>query len=373
MNREELVQAILEFIPWSLHTQEDLSIIAERRDQLFSALHDYQMHSLPLYQRLCDQADNPAQYAIPTDLFRLERIASFPVEEQINVFHTSGTTQNQTGQHTFKTMALYDCAARHAAKATMFHECDSIDMLMLVPDAQHAPHSSLSYMCTRFSEWFSSPAQTTWAFQDNSLDIGAVKTACQKAEQQCKPLAILGTSFAFVFAEDALEEQRFSLPGGSFLMQTGGFKGRSREIDANTMHRLLLNRYGIPSSHLFSEYGMTELSSQFYLQPDSASNTFSNRYWIPPWVRVRIIDPLNGNELSEGEVGLLRIDDLANVDSVAAIQTADLAMLQHGSLSLLGRANDAPARGCSLSAEEAMQASVQLVDIRPPSEGGHAT
>ena len=148
--------------------------------------------------------------------------------------------------------------------------------------------------------------------------------------------------------------ERFELATGSRIMQTGGFKGRSREVDPTQMRVLLSERYGVAETHIVSEYGMTELSSQMYetcLVDSLAGRVRTRRYAAPWWVRVTPVDPITLEPSSEG---ILRIEDCANLDSVAAIQTADRARLLADGFELLGRDPNAVPRGCSLAIEEAL-------------------
>jgi len=139
-------------------------------------------------------------------------------------------------------------------------------------------------------------------------------------------------------------------------MQTGGFKGRSREIAPAEMRALLVDHFAVPPHRIVSEYGMTELSSQMYgrgILDGAASDP--ERLWVPGWVRATPVDPETLRPVPEGEIGLLRIDDLANLDSVCSIQTSDLARRDGEAIILLGRAPGALPRGCSLAIEEALE------------------
>ena len=137
-------------------------------------------------------------------------------------------------------------------------------------------------------------------------------------------MTILGTSFAFVHLDETLGAARFALPEGSRIMQTGGFKGRSRELAPVAMRGMLSARYGVADVAIVAEYGMTELSSQMYETTLRAPDE-PRRLWVPGWVRATPVDPETLLPVADGEVGILRIDDVANVDTVCAIQTADLA------------------------------------------------
>ena len=136
-------------------------------------------------------------------------------------------------------------------------------------------------------------------------------------------------------------------------MQTGGYKGRSRQVDPEDMRGMLRSRYGVPEPAVVAEYGMTELSSQMY-ETTLRAPTEPRRLWVPGWMRATPVDPETLAPVPTGETGILRIDDVANVDTACAIQTSDLARMVEGGIELLGRAEDATPRGCSLAVEEAL-------------------
>ena len=147
-------------------------------------------------------------------------------------------------------------------------------------------------------------------------------------------------------------------------METGGYKNRSRSMPKTELHALITERLGVPPSHIICEYGMSELSSQAYDDVTSwrvascASNSRHSRhpspvtrhFHFPPWARAQIISPETGREVADGETGLIRVFDLANVFSVMAIQTEDLGIRRGDGFELIGRAQLAEPRGCSLMA-----------------------
>jgi hypothetical protein len=166
-------------------------------------------------------------------------------------------------------------------------------------------------------------------------------------------LLLCGTAFAFVHWLEALEQRglRLSLPAGTRIMETGGFKGRARELPREQLHGWLRDRLGVPVERIVNQYGMTELGSQFYdsvlLEPARP-----RRKLAPAWTRVRVVDPASEREVPEGAVGALRIVDLANTGSVLAVATADLARRCPDGFEVLGREAGAEARGCSIAADE---------------------
>jgi hypothetical protein len=136
-------------------------------------------------------------------------------------------------------------------------------------------------------------------------------------------------------------------------METGGYKGRSRVISKPALHKLLAQRLAVPNSYIVSEYGMSELSSQAYdhaipAPGGTAPNSKTRLFRFPPWARAEIISSETGVKVEEGEAGLLRIYDLANICSAVAVQTEDLAIRRADGFELIGRAETAEPRGCSL-------------------------
>jgi hypothetical protein len=131
-------------------------------------------------------------------------------------------------------------------------------------------------------------------------------------------------------------------------METGGYKGRTRALPKPELHRLITNALGVLPSRIVCEYGMSELSSQAYDCAASALPDQPRLFRFPPWCRAVVVSPETGAEVREGETGLLRVFDLANVWSVMALQTEDLAVRRGDGFELLGRASWAEARGCSL-------------------------
>ncbi len=247
--------------------------------------------------------------AVPTRAFKDAAIACFPVEEAVAEFHTSGTTQQLAGKHYFLTLELYDAVIRATFPV-------KLPVISLVPEN---PHSSLAYMIQKVGGRY-----------------------VERPEAVAEPVCLIGTAFHFVNLLDTGFALR--LPPGSYVMETGGFKGRSREVAKPELYRLIRERFGV--QRIINEYGMTELSSQFYSEENA-------RKTMPAWTRVVVIDPQTGKEAPTGKPGLLRIHDLANLWSAACIQTEDWGVAHaDGTFEILGRATGAEPRGCSLNAEE---------------------
>lgn len=285
--------------------------------------------------------------AVPTAAFKEVPLCSFPPEQATAVFETSGTTAGgRSGRHYLRTTALYDAALLPPFAAHVMRGEPAIRMLSLGPSPRLSPRSSLGHMLGRVMAAFGAPGSLELA-TPSGVDTAGLARALDQVIADEAPVCLLGTAFAFVHALETLARARFPLPPGSRLMDTGGYKGRTRDVPREELLGLYDAVFGIPASHVVSEYGMTEMSSQFYGTP--------GRYVAPPWVRTVVVDPERLEPLPAGETGLLRHYDLANLDSVMAIQTDDLGVACDDGFALLGRAAGAEARGCSLAVEELLR------------------
>jgi hypothetical protein len=128
-------------------------------------------------------------------------------------------------------------------------------------------------------------------------------------------------------------------------METGGYKGRTRALSKTDLRAAIGAQFGLPRNSIIGEYGMSELSSQAY---DGQPGRPGGPFRFPPWARVLIVSPETGQEVAEGELGLIRVVDLANLSSVLAVQTEDLAVRRGDGFEWVGRATTAEPRGCSL-------------------------
>lgn len=335
----------------------------ETFDRLAIAIATHQHARVPPVRRLFERrALSPdaletadAIPAVPTDAFRHRRIAAHAEDEDARVFMTSGTTggAERRGRHPMRDLGTYRSAALTWGRYMLFPDTDTLATIALVASEQDAPSSSLSYMVGRFAEALAGPSSFHWDGQ--RLDVQGVRRAIRALDG---PALVAGTSFAFVHLLDALGDERLALPEGSRVMQTGGFKGRSRSVEAGTLRRAIADRFELDEAMVIAEYGMTELSSQLYqtslrraVLGDASAPTLT-AYAAPPWLGVRAVDPITLEPVPPDEVGLARFVDLANVDSAVAILSADrIRVHDDGTIELLGRAPGATPRGCSLALE----------------------
>ena len=236
-------------------------------------------------------------------------------------------------------------------------------LMMLSPSPEFVPHSSLVHMfATIGRQWKGQEPFFVGSVDPNgawTLDAGAAVPGLERATELRQALLILGTAFSLVHLLDHLEQRElvFELPAGSRVMETGGYKGRSRVLARAELHALISRHLGVPSEQIVCEYGMSELSSQAYDHAVSvagisspAGTAVNRRFRFPPWARAQIVSPEHGREVGEGETGLIRVLDLANVYSVLAVQTEDLGIRRGEGFELLGRGQAAEPRGCSLAA-----------------------
>ena len=295
---------------------------------------------------------------VPTAAFKEAALCTFAPEAAAAVFETSGTTVGgRPGRHYLRSTALYDAALLPVFEAFLLPERRPMRMLNLGPNAAAAPHSSLGHMLSRVLERWG--AEGSRHFQTaGGPELEGFRTALRAAEAAGEPVFLLGTAFGFVHWLEAFPRDQFRLAPGSRLMDTGGTKGRVRERAPAELYAAYERAFGIPADHLVNEYGMTELSSQYY---DVALRTGAGLDHPrpkagPPWLRSVAVDPDSLRPLPEGEPGLLLHFDLANLDSVLAVQTEDWGRVTPEGLRMLGRAAGAEARGCSLAAEELLVA-----------------
>jgi hypothetical protein len=161
---------------------------------------------------------------------------------------------------------------------------------------------------------------------------------------------VFGTALAFVRLMERFPDLRLELPPSAIAMETGGFKGSARETGKGELYKQISVRLGIGINSIWNEYGMTELSSQFY------SRGIGDSHHGPPWTRFQIIDPETNQEAAPNTIGLLRIFDLGNLWSAIGIQTQDLAIARpDGGFLLLGRDPAALPRGCSRAADQLLK------------------
>ncbi len=309
----------------------------------------FQYDRNPVYRAYCDRHPPVTRWeeipAVPTSAFKDFPIACFPPQEAVAEFHTSGTTRDKTGKHYFKTLELYHAAILPTFSAALLERGYSkMPMYALTPSPAEAPHSSLSHMLGVVLREFGT-ADSDYFVTGGKLETDRLVRDLCEAQWAHQPVFLLGTAFAFVHLLDhcAAENLRLQLPAGSRVMETGGYKGRSRVMPPAELYELLNRHLGV--TWIVNEYGMTELSTQFYSRLQTCKT-------VPAWARVQMINPHTGRPAAQGERGMIRILDLANLWSSVCIQTEDLGVTTGDGFEVVGRAAHAEVRGCSLTAED---------------------
>lgn len=297
-------------------------------------VHAYQRGQCPAYAAFCESQPVPRNWReippLPLSAFRQMAIRTFPAAETVRTFRTSGTTGEGYGEHHFSSLDLYRAAALGGwHRAGLPRE----RIFCLVPHPDDAPHSSLS-------------AMAGWLAPRDQFFPGEWARLAAAVNREHAPVVLFGTALAFLDLFESEAAPEFALPTGSVAVETGGYKGSRRDIPKPDLYALFSEKLGLESGSVWNEYGMTELSSQFY------TRGLGQAHYGASWVRGQVINPENGQEVAEGETGVLRIFDLANIGSSLAVQTRDLAVRRGEGFELIGRDPAALPRGCSRTADE---------------------
>lgn len=360
---DDLRAEVLSFIRHGLDAPLDEGVF----ERLALAVFEYQLSLNMPYGRFCDRRKiSPGSVAhwddipaVPTAAFKeAALVCGDPTTAEI-VFRTSGTSQGRErrGSHYINDLALYGAAALPNFRAHLLPDGTPMRMLVLGPTLDMAPDSSLTWMLDRVCREFGTKDSAHFLGKDG-LRFDALIWELGESESAERPIMILGTAAALAHLLDELDERdrRFQLPIGSRVMETGGFKGARREIPRDEFYALLTQRLGLSELYCVAEYGMTEMCSQFYdnvlCERALGCNPALRYKVVPPWVRTQVVDAELLEPLSAGKVGLLRHFDLANLDSVMAIQTDDLGIASSEGFEILGRASGAELRGCSIAMDQ---------------------
>lgn len=303
--------------------------------------------------------------AAPTTAFKQMEMTSIPAGERVKTFYSSTTTGLTPSRHHHNklSLALYEASLKawflpHLLPEMARDRAERRTFLFLTPPPCDAPGSSLVHMLetirANFGDGESCYVGKIGDDRSWLVDMEAAEAALEKFARRTWPVLVAGTAFNFVHLLDKLAAagKTYALPSGSRAMETGGYKGKSRELTKSGLHAAIRRQLGIPGSHIVCEYGMCELSSQAYDGIAGSAGDGGRVFRFPPWARARVVSPETGCEVADGEGGMIQIFDLANAWSVLAIQTEDLGVRRGDGFELTGRAARAEPRGCSLMAGE---------------------
>jgi len=247
------------------------------------------------------------------------------------VFLSSGTTGMSQSKHFVKDLTCYE-ESYLGAFEQFYGAPEDLVILALLPAYLEREGSSLIYMV---DDLIKRSKHKESGFYLNNLD--ELANTLNRLDQQGKQVLLIGVSFALL---DLLDAHQFQLKN-TMIMETGGMKGRRKEMIRAELHEVLSAGFGVDSIH--SEYGMTELLSQAYSKGDGI-------FYSPSWMRILIRDPEDALSLLPiGKGGGINVIDLANRFSCSFIATQDLGRMHvDGGFEILGRFDNSDIRGCNL-------------------------
>jgi hypothetical protein len=268
---------------------------------------------------------------LPIEFFKNFEVVSSPIARQTVTFTSSATTSQQPSKHYVNKIEWYERSFLEGFRL-FYGDPKQYCFLALLPNYLQRGGSSLVYMCDKLIRE-SEHADSGFFLEDTELLITKINSLKETGQKTI----LIGVSYALM----DLCDRNVELDENFIVMETGGMKGRRKELLKPELHAYLKKGFKISKVH--SEYGMTELLSQAYSQGDGLFRT-------PPWMKVltrEIDDPLNFR--TDNRTGGINVIDLANLHSCSFIATKDLGRIHaDGSLELMGRYDDSDVRGCNL-------------------------
>ncbi|QXP66165.1 acyl transferase [Polaribacter sp. AHE13PA] len=316
---------------FNIQNQEDFK-------QAALAVFKHQFKNNKVYRSFCDLL-----YIHPSDVTKVEEIPFLPIqffksrevlsstEEIQETFTSSGTTGSITSKHFVTDINLYK-ESYLKGFAHFYGNIEDYVVLALLPNYLERNGSSLVYMVDDLIQ--KSNNTESGFYLDNIEELAKKLVELDKKGQKT---LLIGVSFALL---DLIEMQQFNLKN-TIIMETGGMKGRRRELIRAELHQLLQSGFGVSEIH--SEYGMTELLSQGYSNGNGVFDT-------PPWMKILTRDTEDALTIQQVEkTGGINVIDLANYNSCAFIATQDLGKVhQNGTFEIIGRFDNSDIRGCNL-------------------------
>ena len=282
----------------------------------------------PVYKQWVELNKSTAIPFLPISFFKTQDV--FIGEKPVNLFESSGTTQDVKSSHWVQDLSLYEASFLKGFElfyGNPSHYC----IIGLLPSYLERKHSSLVYMVDKLIK-ASGHAQSGF-YLDDFVKLNEVLHDVEKQKQK---VWFIGVSFALTDFAIAYPQQLNS----TIVLETGGMKGRKEELTRNELHQLLREHLGTSTIH--SEYGMTELLSQAYAIKEGV-------FKCPPWMKVMVAEEEDPTAIKETGRGVLHIIDLANIYSCSFIATEDIGeVFEDGSFTVLGRLDASARRGCSL-------------------------
>ena len=308
-------------------------------DSLALEVFEYQYDRIEVYRQFCDLlGKTPAQINqvkdipfLPISYFKSHQV--YPIGYSFEkVFETSGTTGNDTGRHYVADLDWYNLIATKGF--SKFYDTQlPIEIFALLPGYLERSNSSLVHMVDYFIGKFNSGVGGFF-LHDHQMLVEQIEIA--RADKL--RILLIGVSHALWDLAETFGPLDWK---DVIIMETGGMKGKRREIIRSSLHAILCNSFNVSSIH--SEYGMTELLSQGYSNGGGVFFPISSLRVLP----FMITDPLSSERY--GQQAVLHIIDLANIDSCSFVATEDLGRVYiDGSFEVLGRLDRSDVRGCNL-------------------------
>ena len=296
--------------------------------QTSKIIFNWQAAHNPVYKQWVALNKSSAIPFLPISFFKTQDV--FIGEKPVNLFESSGTTQDVKSHHWVQDLSLYEASFLKGFElfyGKPSHYC----IIGLLPSYLERKHSSLVYMVDKLIK-VSGHAQSGF-YLDDFVKLNEV---LHDLENQKQKVWFIGVSFALTDFAIAYPQQLNS----TIVLETGGMKGRKEELTRNELHQLLREHLGTSTIH--SEYGMTELLSQAYAIKEGV-------FKCPPWMKVMVAEEEDPTAIKETGRGVLHIIDLANIYSCSFIATEDIGeVFEDGSFTVLGRLDASARRGCSL-------------------------
>jgi hypothetical protein len=282
----------------------------------------------PVYKQWVALNKSSAIPFLPISFFKTQDV--FIGEKPVNLFESSGTTQDVKSHHWVQDLSLYEASFLKGFEL-FYGKPSNYCIIGLLPSYLERKHSSLVYMVDKLIK-ASGHAQSGFYLDD----FTKLNEVLHDLENQKQKVWFIGVSFALTDFAIAYPQQLNS----TIVLETGGMKGRKEELTRNELHQLLREHLGTSTIH--SEYGMTELLSQAYAIKEGV-------FKCPPWMKVMVAEEEDPTAIKEIGRGVLHIIDLANIYSCSFIATEDIGeVFEDGSFTVLGRLDASARRGCSL-------------------------
>lgn len=322
-----------------IDTAAIFSITSEKEfNSLCLDMFKYQFEHNSVYRSFCDLL-----YIHPSDVTLIEDIPFLPIQffksHQVlssndpieTIFSSSGTTGSITSKHYVTDRSIYEQSFRMGFQRAYGNINDYV-ILALLPNYLEREGSSLIYMVNDLIK--TSNHKDSGFYLDN---LSQLKQKLITLDSEGTKTLLIGVSFALL---DLVEAHQFQLKH-TIVMETGGMKGRRKELVREELHLKLTQGFGISQIH--SEYGMTELLSQAY---SKGLGIFE----CPPWMKILTRDPEDALTLQKnGQTGGINVIDLANINSCSFIATQDLGRVyQDQTFEIIGRFDSSDIRGCNL-------------------------